>query len=103
MATTPWTAPYTPPSQCLNQGNGTAYDNADFGEALCLGHGDATHTPNSDRPLWDPDVFWSFHPGGCNFLFGDGSVHFLKSSIYGPRYQYMMTMAGGEIISGDSY
>jgi prepilin-type N-terminal cleavage/methylation domain-containing protein/prepilin-type processing-associated H-X9-DG protein len=103
MSTTPWTTPYTPPSQCQNQGNGTAYDNADFDEALCLGHGDFTHKPNSDRPLWDPDVYWSMHPGGCNFLFGDGSVHFLKSTIDGRPYQYMMTRAGGEIISADSY
>jgi prepilin-type processing-associated H-X9-DG protein len=103
MATKPWTAPNTAPSQCLNQGNGTAYDNADFDEALCLGHGDATHKPNSDNPLWDPDVYWSMHPSGCNFLFGDGSVHFLKSTINGPTYQYLMTRAGSEITSGDSY
>ena len=103
MATVPWTTPNTPPSQCQNQGNGTAYDNADFNEALCLGHGDFTHKPNSDNPIYDPDVFWSMHPGGCNFLFADGSVHFLKSTIYGGTYQYMMTRAGGEVISGDSY
>ncbi len=103
MATTPWTSPNTPPSQCQNTGNGTAYDNADFDEALCLGHGNATHRPNSDNPFFDPDTFWSLHPGGCNFLFGDGSVHFLKTGINGPTYQYMMTIAGGEIISGDSY
>jgi prepilin-type N-terminal cleavage/methylation domain-containing protein/prepilin-type processing-associated H-X9-DG protein len=103
MATQPWTAPNTPPSQCQDQGNGTAYNNADFGEALCLGHGDATHKPNSDKPVWDPDVFWSMHPSGCNFLFGDGSVRFLKSTMNGPTYQYLMTRAGGEVTSGDSY
>ncbi len=103
MAALGWTTPYTPPSACQNTGNGTAYDNADFDEALCLGHGNATHKPSSDNPLWDPDVFWSMHPGGCNFLFADGSVHFLKSGIDPRTYQYMMTRAGGEIISGNSY
>jgi prepilin-type N-terminal cleavage/methylation domain-containing protein len=103
MATTPWTSPNTPPSQCQNTGNGTAYDNADFDESLCLGHGNVTHKPNSDNPFFDPDTFWSLHPGGDNFLFGDGSVHFLKSGISGPAYQYLMTIAGGEMISSDSY
>ncbi len=103
MATTPWTTPNTPPSAAPNTGNGTAYDNADFDEALCLGHGNATHKPNSDNPVFDPDVFWSMHPGGCNFLFGDGSVRFLKTGINPGAYQYLMTIAGGEIISGDSY
>jgi prepilin-type processing-associated H-X9-DG protein len=103
MATTPWTTPNTPPSQCQDQGNGTAYDNADYDEALCLGHGNYTHKPNSDSPFWDPDVYWSMHPGGCNFLFADGSVHFLKTGIDPRTYQYLMTRGGGEIISGSAY
>ena len=103
MATLGWTAPNTPPSSAPNTGNGTAYDNADFDEALCLGHGNATHKPNSDDPVFDPDTYWAMHPGGCNFLFADGSVHFLKSSMNPGAYQYLMTRAGGEIISADSY
>ncbi len=103
MATLGWTTPNTPPSQAPNTGNGTAYDNADFDEALCLGHGNATHKPNSDDPVFDPDTYWAMHPGGCNFLFADGSVHFLKSSMNPGAYQYLMTRAGGEIISSDSY
>jgi prepilin-type N-terminal cleavage/methylation domain-containing protein/prepilin-type processing-associated H-X9-DG protein len=98
MATTPWTTPNTPPSQAMNTGNGTAYDSADFDEALCLGHGNYTHLPSADKPFWDPDTFWSMHPGpGANFLFGDGSVHFLTRGINPATYQYLCTIAGGEV------
>jgi prepilin-type N-terminal cleavage/methylation domain-containing protein/prepilin-type processing-associated H-X9-DG protein len=45
----------------------------------------------------------SNHPGGCNFLFADGSVHFLKSTIAIKTYWSLGTKAGGEIVSSDSY
>jgi prepilin-type N-terminal cleavage/methylation domain-containing protein/prepilin-type processing-associated H-X9-DG protein len=45
----------------------------------------------------------SNHPGGCNFLFADGSVHFLKSSINIKTYWALGTKAQGEVISSDSY
>jgi prepilin-type N-terminal cleavage/methylation domain-containing protein/prepilin-type processing-associated H-X9-DG protein len=91
MATVPWTTPYSPPP-------GPAYDNADFDEALVLGHCNATHLPSADNPIYDPDTFWSMHtPRGANFLFGDGSVHFLSSAIDPFTYQYLATIAGGEV------
>jgi prepilin-type N-terminal cleavage/methylation domain-containing protein/prepilin-type processing-associated H-X9-DG protein len=46
---------------------------------------------------------YSFHPGGANALFADGSVHFLKDSLSVPIVAALVTRAGGEIISGDSY
>ena len=45
----------------------------------------------------------SNHPGGCNFLFCDGSVRFLKSSISMQTYWALGTKANGEVISSDSY
>jgi prepilin-type N-terminal cleavage/methylation domain-containing protein/prepilin-type processing-associated H-X9-DG protein len=45
----------------------------------------------------------SNHPGGANFLFADGSVHFLKSSIAIKTYWALGTKANGEVISSDSY
>ena len=45
----------------------------------------------------------SNHPGGCNFAFADGSVHFLKSSISMKTYWSLGTKSDGEVISSDSY
>jgi len=45
----------------------------------------------------------SYHPGGVNCLFGDGSVHFIKNSISGPTWRALGTVTGGEVISADSY
>lgn len=40
----------------------------------------------------------SYHPGGAQFAFVDGSVHFLNDTINFATYQAMATIAGGEII-----
>jgi prepilin-type processing-associated H-X9-DG protein/prepilin-type N-terminal cleavage/methylation domain-containing protein len=70
---------------------------------------------DSDSGLDDPS---SFHPGGANVLFADGSVHFIKSitgdlgvypngsTRYTPSsliFQALGTRAGGEVVSSDSY
>ncbi len=45
----------------------------------------------------------SRHPGGVNALFGDGSVHFIKNSISPLTWVQLGSIAGGEVISSDSY
>jgi prepilin-type N-terminal cleavage/methylation domain-containing protein/prepilin-type processing-associated H-X9-DG protein len=62
---------------------------------------DGNRTPN-DRMAHVED-YWSRHPGGVNFLFADGSVHFLKDGIAPPVFRSMATRAGGEVVSGDQY
>jgi prepilin-type N-terminal cleavage/methylation domain-containing protein/prepilin-type processing-associated H-X9-DG protein len=46
---------------------------------------------------WNTEVgFKSAHPGGANFLFGDGSVHLLQDSIDGKAYQLLGAKNDGE-------
>ncbi len=45
----------------------------------------------------------SYHPGGINALFGDGSVHFIKNAINYQTWRAMGTIGGGEVVSSDSY
>lgn len=44
--------------------------------------------------------FSSFHPGGCNFVFADGSVHFLVNGISSNTLKALTTRAGGDIVTG---
>jgi prepilin-type processing-associated H-X9-DG protein len=45
----------------------------------------------------------SRHPGGANFLMGDGSVRFLKQTIALPVYCALGSRRGGEVVSADQY
>ncbi len=49
------------------------------------------------------DEIFSFHPGGANVLMGDGSVRFLKESLNVITLRGLVTLAGSEVISSDSY
>jgi prepilin-type N-terminal cleavage/methylation domain-containing protein/prepilin-type processing-associated H-X9-DG protein len=49
-------------------------------------------------PHWATN-FRSFHPGGANFLFVDGSVRWVKETVAMPAYRALSTIQGGEVIS----
>jgi prepilin-type N-terminal cleavage/methylation domain-containing protein/prepilin-type processing-associated H-X9-DG protein len=51
----------------------------------------------------DGNHFWSRHPGGGNWLFADGSVHFLSYNIGTAVQAALATKAGGETTPGDIY
>lgn len=46
---------------------------------------------------------YSFHLGGANFLFADGSVHFLTQNISIRTLGDLVTRSGGEAINANSY
>jgi len=50
-----------------------------------------------------PAMATSYHSGGANFTFADGSVKFLKNSISQQTYMAIGTRNGGEVVSADAY
>jgi prepilin-type N-terminal cleavage/methylation domain-containing protein/prepilin-type processing-associated H-X9-DG protein len=63
--------------------------------------GDTTYDNSSARD-W-VSGFRSLHPGGCNFLFCDGSVHFIRQTVNPTTYQLLSTYHDGAIIQGDQF
>jgi prepilin-type N-terminal cleavage/methylation domain-containing protein/prepilin-type processing-associated H-X9-DG protein len=66
----------------------------------CALRGGGTNSNASDGQYQNVN---SNHPGGANLLFGDGSVHFLKSSINIRTYWALGSRNLGEVISADQY
>jgi prepilin-type processing-associated H-X9-DG protein len=56
----------------------------------------AAASPCNQPANWSSALgFKSRHIGGCQFTFGDGSVHFLKDSIDMTLYQFLGGIADG--------
>lgn len=72
--------------------------NGGFGVNSCGGANDwSIHDcgPNNE--------IFSWHPGGANVCFADGSVKFVKDSTNKAIVRALVTRNGGEVISADSY
>jgi prepilin-type processing-associated H-X9-DG protein len=63
----------------------------------CTSRVPGVFAPGKMTDYCDANHFWSGHPGGANFLFGDGSVRFLAYSA-SPLIVPMATKAGGEVV-----
>jgi prepilin-type N-terminal cleavage/methylation domain-containing protein/prepilin-type processing-associated H-X9-DG protein len=84
----------------------------------CYQGGGYSHimTPNLSACMWTPSGTnpagggqyrtiagaSSYHPGGVNVGFLDGSVHFVKNSVSQQAWWGIATKAGGEVISASS-
>jgi prepilin-type N-terminal cleavage/methylation domain-containing protein/prepilin-type processing-associated H-X9-DG protein len=74
--------------------------NAELASALVLSHGSKDHLPNNPL-VFDADATSSFHVGGVNFLFGDGSVRPINNSISGATYEALLTRSNGDVPGND--
>ena len=125
------------PDPSFQAWNRTGWFGSNSGGARTLGMATCTPKPNAQLLIPDPGSdstyydqwhtnptgpwinngafgFRSQHPGGLNFLFGDGSVRFIKNTIQvaGPMvngtlslgvYRKLATFAGEEVVSSDQF
>ena len=91
-----WYRSGTPPVQS-NEGSGAGW--ADYNsEFYTDGDGSNQHTNYSSN-----NEVYAFHPGGANHVFGDGSVHFVKTTTAPIVFNALISYSGGEVLSSDSY
>jgi prepilin-type N-terminal cleavage/methylation domain-containing protein/prepilin-type processing-associated H-X9-DG protein len=110
---------FTPPN-CNPAGRDTTYRyrNQEYYRAF-VATGFYNHTLPPNSPLYDCGTDQdtaaannysrahlaarSYHPGGVNVGFADGSVRFAKNSVNITTWNALGTRAGGEVVSSDSY
>src|SRR5262249_48890163 len=87
------------------RGGFTPVDDEPMNNPLVLAAFDYGHgCDNSDPSVRGFDTisgFRSVHTGGCNFLFCDGSVRFVRQSLSADVYRALSTIQGGEVVAGD--
>lgn len=79
--------------------DGIGYPRAEAGPGMILGHAGGRLGPGD--PNGEVNQFYSRHAGGVNFLFADGHIGFLKTTMVYATFRALATRAGGETISGD--
>ena len=88
-----------------NPGPDNLWDTADDvlellnSEPLNISIDASSSASDSTNPLDRVRGFYSYHPQGANFVFGDGSVQYLNETIDSRTYRHLSTINGGETIS----
>jgi prepilin-type N-terminal cleavage/methylation domain-containing protein/prepilin-type processing-associated H-X9-DG protein len=83
-----------------DDGDSIGSTDLETGPGMVLGHSGEGKGPGSNRS--EPNQFYSLHSGrGVNFLFADGHVSYLKSTMNYKAYVALSTRSGGEAVSGD--
>jgi prepilin-type N-terminal cleavage/methylation domain-containing protein/prepilin-type processing-associated H-X9-DG protein len=92
--------------QTVNPGEGSAGGWADYDTGYTL-HSytvDGRRTPGPCfTGCYNGNEDYAFHPGGGNYLMGDGSVRFIKGTTSIRIYVRLLTRDSGEVISNDQY
>jgi prepilin-type processing-associated H-X9-DG protein/prepilin-type N-terminal cleavage/methylation domain-containing protein len=79
--------------------DGIGYARAESAPGMILGHAGGRFGPGNAGS--EVNQFYSRHPGGVDFLFADGHVSFLKTTLPNTTFRALATRAGSEPISGD--
>jgi prepilin-type processing-associated H-X9-DG protein len=98
LAEATWVGAVTSANQFPPPGS-TAPSVLENASGMVLGHTGDGNEPGS--PDSHANQFSSQHSGGVNFLFADGHVSFLQTSMNYLTYKALSTIAGGEALEGD--
>jgi prepilin-type N-terminal cleavage/methylation domain-containing protein/prepilin-type processing-associated H-X9-DG protein len=79
--------------------DGIGYPRVENAPGMMLGHAGGNLGPGA--PNSEVNQFYSRHSGGVNFLFADGHVSFLKTTLNPNTFRALATRVGAEVISGD--
>lgn len=86
-----------------NSGTALEYCSQPWQPAGCMGGPANNQVVVQGNNAGNNDEIFSFHPGGANCLFGDGSVKFMKATTNLVVLRSVVTLAGGEVVSADQY
>jgi prepilin-type N-terminal cleavage/methylation domain-containing protein/prepilin-type processing-associated H-X9-DG protein len=96
-----WTRSVT--GQGYVSGGGWADWESDYSTHGYVDPNPALSRPNCHSNCTNDNEDFSFHPGGANKLYGDGSVRFVKDTMSMRVFARLMSFSGNETVSADEF